>query len=205
MSKNPPHIGVRIAVTLITLGLVVIAPMTVLTIRTQYDYIDHYGQKTVMCSLAVFAVLFISAYRHKALETAGLAGAGALITLAMGAAFEMDSGKYGGAYMRCCSNLQNVGIALEMYSTDFEGRFPRHLAALTPNYLKSVPTCPSAQHDTYSSGFASARTVGANGKSLDVYTVVCAGGYHESATQWPANYPQYSSTAGLIGPAARSQ
>jgi len=53
----------------------------------------------------------------------------------------------------CVRNLKNLGTALEMYSTDASGRFPKSLARLTPSYVKAIPTCPAAGTDTYSSAF----------------------------------------------------
>ncbi|MFN8609390.1 MAG: hypothetical protein U0931_17765 [Vulcanimicrobiota bacterium] len=50
----------------------------------------------------------------------------------------------------CRSNLKNIATALEMYSTDYAGRYPTSLAPLTPNYLKTIPTCPAGAKDTYS-------------------------------------------------------
>ena len=54
----------------------------------------------------------------------------------------------------CCTNLKNIGTAMEMYSTDFAGRYPHvgtwgsdkeplDLAILAPNYLSTIPTCPT--------------------------------------------------------------
>jgi len=64
---------------------------------------------------------------------------------------------------RCHNNLKNVGIALEMYSTDFAGRYPKDdpehwyteeasLRQLTPNYLRAIPTCPSGSAYKVSTG-----------------------------------------------------
>jgi hypothetical protein len=52
----------------------------------------------------------------------------------------------------CKSNLKNIATALEMYASDYGGRYPRSLQALPPNYLKALPTCPitgSDYTDTY--------------------------------------------------------
>lgn len=54
----------------------------------------------------------------------------------------------------CGTNLKNIGVALENYSTDYAGRYPRvgpsgssdekvDLALLTPRYLATAPTCPA--------------------------------------------------------------
>lgn len=97
-----------------------------------------------------------------------------------------------GQLTACKSNLKNIGTALEMYATDNAGRFPPRLEALTPNYLKRIPTCPSTARDTYTQGYEAA-------SGPDAYTVVCSGHNHPGVRQ-PANYPQYTSTQGLISP-----
>jgi len=92
----------------------------------------------------------------------------------------------------CKSNLKNIGTALEMYSTDNSGRFPTNPSTLTPNYLKSIPTCPSV-------GTVSYTTAGFTSVSVpDAYTVVCSGASNHSGAGYGANYPQYTSTQGLV-------
>jgi hypothetical protein len=86
----------------------------------------------------------------------------------------------------CSSNLKNIGTALEMYSTDNSGRYPKKLSLLTPNYLKRIPLCDKAHKDTYSHSYK----VSAN---PDGYTVICEGKHHGQA-----NYPRYTSTEGLL-------
>lgn len=97
-----------------------------------------------------------------------------------------------GQLSACDSNLHNIATALEMYSTDWSGRYPgsSNLSLLTPNYLKTIPTCPSAGSDTYTAGFSDA-------SSPDLYTIVCAGTNHAGASV-AANYPQFTSVQGLI-------
>lgn len=90
----------------------------------------------------------------------------------------------------CKSNLKNLGTALEMYSTDAGGRFPTALLRVTPNYMKTIPTCASAGTRTYTSGYT-------RNTNPDAYTVFCAGTNHKSVDV-AANYPQYSSVRGLI-------
>lgn len=51
----------------------------------------------------------------------------------------------------CCTNLKNIGTALETYSTDHAGRYPGNGKWQTENisltkldrYLTKVPTCPT--------------------------------------------------------------
>jgi prepilin-type N-terminal cleavage/methylation domain-containing protein len=95
-----------------------------------------------------------------------------------------------GQVTACKSNLKNIGTAMEMYSTDAAGRYPTSLNNLTPNYLKSIPTCPSAGSATYTGGFTSA-------SNPDAYTVVCTTNNH-SAVSAGSNYPQYNSVQGLV-------
>ena len=98
-----------------------------------------------------------------------------------------------GQLTACKSNLKNIGTALEMYSTDNSGRYPTATGfagtQVTPNYLKTIPTCPSAGSNTYNN-YTSASVP-------DVYTVVCAGPNHTAAST-AANYPQFTAVQGLI-------
>lgn len=89
----------------------------------------------------------------------------------------------------CKSNLKNIGTASEMYSTDNSGRYERGLSALTPNYLRLIPTCPAASRDTYSGAYRSAA-------NPDAFTVACSGSNHSDAGV-AANYPMYTSSQGL--------
>lgn len=95
-----------------------------------------------------------------------------------------------GQVTACKSNLKNIGTGCEMYSTDNGSRYETALSQLTPQYLKVVPNCPSVGTDTYSTGFTSA-------SNPDSYTVVCSGNNHSGVGD-NTNYPQYTSTQGLI-------
>lgn len=89
----------------------------------------------------------------------------------------------------CKSNLRNIATALEMWSTDHKGRYPRNFKALTPNYLYTLPVCPAARHDTYTATYK-------RGTKADSYSFYCKGHYHKSE-QFPANRPAYDSKNGL--------
>lgn len=69
-------------------------------------------------------------------------GLGLLILLAL----TLDARACGGGTptTTCKANLRNLGTALEMYSTDIQGRYPQTLAQVAPDYLKALPTCPSS-------------------------------------------------------------
>jgi hypothetical protein len=84
-------------------------------------------------------------------------------------------------YAMCRRNEMRIGTALEMYSTEFQGRYPPRLALLLPKYLTDIPTCPAGGRDTYSDGYrcASVNSDGrGHGYGCDAYTVVCLGGNH---------------------------
>ena len=66
------------------------------------------------------------------------------------------------------SNLKNLGTALEMYSKDWENRYPSSLSGLIPNYLKVIPECPTAGTDTYSGSYHNGPVVSKD--SLDCRT-----------------------------------
>lgn len=93
-------------------------------------------------------------------------------------------------YQACKANVKNLGTALEMYSTDYEGHYPPSLSQLTPNYLKVIMQCPMAHKDTYSATYE----VNSN---PDRYTLHCQGDNHHEVGLQP-NYPMYSSEQGLI-------
>ncbi len=93
-------------------------------------------------------------------------------------------------YSECCSNLKNIGTALEMYSTDYAGKYPAKLQQLVPNYLRLIPTCPAAGKDTYSASYQ----VSKDGKNYSFY---CKGHYHKSEGA-PENDPSYNSQTGLV-------
>lgn len=89
-----------------------------------------------------------------------------------------------GQYSSCLSNLKNVGTALEMYSTDAAGRYPARLAQLVPNYLVSIPTCPTAGRDTYSANYV---TMGSE------YAVHCDRRVHDRQRRGAASPPAHDS------------
>lgn len=90
----------------------------------------------------------------------------------------------------CKSNLKNIATALEMFSTDHGGRYPALLSELTPKYVKSIPTCPSAGKDTYSSSYRVRR-------DPDYFQICCSGTNHADVGL-ASNQPAYDSVQGLI-------
>ena len=97
-----------------------------------------------------------------------------------------------GQVTACKSNCKNIATALEMYASDNKGRYPGHLDQLREgNYLKTLPTCPSAGEMTYTNYQATTRP--------DQFSFACCGRHHSVALGSEAvNLPAYSSEQGLI-------
>lgn len=94
-----------------------------------------------------------------------------------------------GKFSDCNFNCKKIGTALEMYSTDNSGHYPKSLTQLEPKYLPSIPPCPAAGKETYCSSYTS-------NTHPDSYTFYCKGHYHSGAGVGQ-DKPYYSSTSGL--------
>jgi hypothetical protein len=101
-----------------------------------------------------------------------------------------------GSLTACKSNLKNIGTALEMYSTDWSGKYPGSLEALTPNYLKTIPECPSAGSMTYRVHFGVGAPMNSAGYE-DYYYIECYGENHKQVSV-TGNYPAYNGIQGLV-------
>jgi type II secretory pathway pseudopilin PulG len=101
-----------------------------------------------------------------------------------------------GSLTACKSNLKNIGTALEMYSTDNSGKYPPALSYVVPNYLKTIPECPSAGSVTYRAYFGSSAPLNTGGYE-DYYYIECVGGNHTRVSV-TGNYPAYNGIQGLI-------
>lgn len=111
-----------------------------------------------------------------------------------------------GQLTACKSNEKNLATALEMYASDFGGRYPTNLLILTNKdpkfeYLRYIPTCPAAGKDTYSATYkmTSIRRDPKTGKTTgsESFSFHCAGHNHKAADT-PPNKPAYNSNIGLI-------
>ncbi|HEY4003474.1 MAG TPA: hypothetical protein VGO93_31695, partial [Candidatus Xenobia bacterium] len=91
----------------------------------------------------------------------------------------------------CESNEKHLGIALEMYASEHEGHYPDRLSQLVPAYLKQMPSCPAAGHDSYSATYRH------RVKPKEGYSLHCGGHNHQDAAM-PVSFPQYTSERGLI-------
>lgn len=90
----------------------------------------------------------------------------------------------------CKSNLKNIATAVEAYAVDNDAHYPTVLGDITPNYIKTMPQCPTANSDTYSNGYAATF-------NPDSYSFYCEGGNH-AAVDITGDYPAWDSSAGLI-------
>jgi hypothetical protein len=101
-----------------------------------------------------------------------------------------------GQFTACKSNLKNLGTAMEMYSTDWYGKYPTNTGLLTPNYLKTIPECPSAGEDTYSASLKTGPDAPGNEETgfNDYYLFYCQGHHHPQTQE---NFPRYNGIVGL--------
>lgn len=98
----------------------------------------------------------------------------------------------GGEYTGCQSNLKNIGDALYMYSVKNNEQYPPSLSMLTPDYLKTIPTCASGRMKT--GGYGATYQVSGDGKAYSFY----CGGVNHPNVGVGSNYPQYNSYTGLM-------
>lgn len=100
-----------------------------------------------------------------------------------------------GQLTACKSNCKNIGTALEMYASDFSGRYPTdnfQQRMTVGNYLKVIPTCPSAATATYAQSYTGRATP-------DNFSFYCVGNNHATAYVGlnGLNFPQYNGETGL--------
>lgn len=100
-----------------------------------------------------------------------------------------------GQLTACKSNLKNIGTALEMYSTDWAGHYPRNLNQVTPKYLKTIPTCPNSGENRYY--YIQGQNLPYNTAHFEDYYVVSCEGSEHTAVNTPAGFPQYDGLRGL--------
>lgn len=87
-------------------------------------------------------------------------------------------------YIACCSNLKNSGTALEMWSTDNEGKYPQTLEPLTPSYLLVALSCPTTDSLVYQYELKDG-----------VYYLQCPGDHSDSGVEVA---PSYNGEVGLV-------
>lgn len=99
-------------------------------------------------------------------------------------------------WLTCQRNLKKIGTALELDSTDHQGRYPTDPSHIDPQYLAQIPTCP-----TGSSYYII--TTGGEHPGNDTYTMVCSA--QHPGFEGPTGYPQYTGLEGLILPSPPAQ
>lgn len=102
----------------------------------------------------------------------------------------------------CQRNLKNIATALGKYAADNQGNYPFSLDGLTPDYMRTIPTCPAAGTNTYVYEPDSFLSLASGHISYDVriphaFTVYCAGINHRGAGLGE-NQPSYTSREGLM-------
>lgn len=95
----------------------------------------------------------------------------------------------------CASNLKNIATGLEMYSTDWSGRYPPSTEYLVPNYLRTIPPCPAAGEDTYSKSYQTGPDAPLNDPAYQEYFYLECRGHNHLELQ--ANRPRYNGITGL--------
>ncbi len=89
----------------------------------------------------------------------------------------------------CQANLKNLSTALQLYANDNNDFYPDDLTKLTPNYVRDIPVCPSAQTQTYLEGYEFT-------PDQRSYTVYCKGTNH-TVMGLEENQPSYNLSEGL--------
>jgi hypothetical protein len=112
----------------------------------------------------------------------------------------LESSRAKGQLTACKSNLKNIGTALEMYSTDFSGKYPpaedgKGFNMLVPNYLREIPACPAAGSVTYV--YQGSKFELNVPKYTDYYFFQCTGNNHEGADV-TGDFPAYDGISGVI-------
>ncbi|MFP4497386.1 MAG: hypothetical protein ACLFQV_04175 [Vulcanimicrobiota bacterium] len=102
------------------------------------------------------------------------------------------SSRYRREFLECKTNLINIGTAVEMYHARYN-KYPQELKEISPDFITSIPSCPVAKTNTYSSGYIYRNNPQ---DEESAFTVYCNGHYHQKA-RIPAGYPQFSSKNGI--------
>lgn len=87
----------------------------------------------------------------------------------------------------CKNNLKEISTAMEMYSTDWSGRYPTDLAQLVPEYIDEIPTCRAAGAVTYRMEMG--EEASHNPAGLRDYFYLCCSGENHLAVSVPKDLP----------------
>ncbi|MCD6310819.1 MAG: hypothetical protein J7M18_08880 [Candidatus Eremiobacteraeota bacterium] len=91
---------------------------------------------------------------------------------------------------RCKSNMQKIGIAIDKYAEDHDGQYPESLSDIVPDYIDSLPECPSSKL-TESYGYVLS-------EAQKEYTIYCKGENAHKRAGIQTGWPQYNSWKGLF-------
>lgn len=58
-------------------------------------------------------------------------------------------GRSSGGATACRNNLRVLAFGLTQYAQTHQGRYPKNLSQLQPDYLRQIPSCPQTGLDTY--------------------------------------------------------
>jgi hypothetical protein len=100
----------------------------------------------------------------------------------------------GGVFTACRSNLHNLDKAMSMYSTDWSGSYASDLGQLTPNYMKTLPTCPGAGHMSYK--MQTGIDAPGNDAGFKQYYVINCSGENHAWASIPPDFPKCDSITG---------
>lgn len=92
-------------------------------------------------------------------------------------------------FSHCQENCQLISFSLEMYAGKHNGKYPPSLAMLTPDCLRTIPTCSSTRTNK---GYIDSYRVS---EDFSSYTFYCLGKNH-SGVGTLENFPQYNSVSG---------
>ena len=96
----------------------------------------------------------------------------------------------------CEVNLNNIGMALEMYATEHEGKYPESLGELSPDYLTEIPQCPSYFQGSYHLQIGP-NNLGNVKKEDNYFLLSCVGSNHLEVLSYK-DYPKFNRDAGVM-------
>lgn len=108
-------------------------------------------------------------------------------------------GRSTGRLYGCCSNLQNLATAMQMYADDNGGCYPPRMEMITPDYMTHLPACKAheAKYDIITRKRPGYNDTYRVNSAYTIFTCYCGSRDH-APDNIPDNYPQYNSIKGLI-------
>lgn len=108
--------------------------------------------------------------------------------------------KHQAKVVACDLDKYNLMVALEMYTIDNGGHYPRDLRKLVPDYIREIPRCPEAGVDYFTMGYKT--DVAAN-----YYFLKCRAGHesHLMPVAWDPQFKDLEEEAPLVQTAAATK